>query len=101
MFLELNLSYLESDDIILVNSLGKNKVKTLKLIEMKVRGNIIQVMFIANIVNYWEIRWQMLQPTIICLAFQQNFFYSLDGDITQSINGRLSHWGLRIALWLS
>lgn len=41
MFFELNFSYFELDDIILVNSLGKNKVKILKLIEMKVRGNII------------------------------------------------------------
>ena len=39
----------------------------------------------------------MPQPTMIWLAFEQNFnfFYSLDGDVTQSTNSRLSHRGIK------
>lgn len=85
--------------MLLVNILRKNKKVNLgnKWKKIKAKGKYTGYSYVANILNYWEIRWQMLQPTIIWLVFQQNlnFFYWLDYsniiDIIQSVNGRLSH----------
>lgn len=52
----MNHSYLEWDDIVLANILGRNKkAKTSETTE-KDNGKYTDYSYIASIVNYWEIR---------------------------------------------